>query len=65
LQCVTMFYKTIWASDKHFEELLQLERYQLMTPNIRLSEQAETQMLGMQYQENMQVAQEQELPDGM
>lgn len=53
------------AEAKLFEELLQLERYQLMTPNIRLSEQAETQMLGMQYQENLQVSQEQELPDGM
>jgi len=53
------------AEAKLFEELLQLGRYQLMTPNVRISEQAETQMLGMQYQENMQVAQEQELPDGM
>lgn len=53
------------AEAKLFEELLQLERYQLMTPNIRLSEQAETQMLGMQYQENLQVTQDQELPDGM
>jgi hypothetical protein len=53
------------AEAKLFEELLQLGRYQLMTPNVRISEQAETQMLGIQYQENIQVAQEQELPDGM
>lgn len=53
------------AEAKLFEELLQLERYQLMTPNVRLAEQAETQMLAGQYQENLHVANNQTLPDGM